>query len=269
MTKLSFCSWSFSAGTLVEACGVARALGFDGMDIGSINAAVDKQRILGAPSEAAAEIASLEMQIPCYFHFFGDDFRAHRNLADAASHAANLADVERVVTFCREASIPMLALSPGIVNRGQSREEAIDASASFLRRAVELAGDGGVSLIVEPGLKSIAESPAATAALLDQTPGLGLALDYSHFICVGWRQPEVDVLIPHARHVHLRQARPGRLQERFDSWSGTINFPLLLGTLREQGYDGWFMPEPEEWLDEPVDVLTETVKLRDLVREFA
>ncbi len=122
--------------------------------------------------------------------------------------------------------------------------------------------------MIEPGVLSIAESPLATEALLARVPGLGLVLDYSHFICLGFTQEEVDVLLPFASHVHLRQARPGRLQERLDSWSGTINFRLLFSRLRERGYEGWLATEIGEALEERVDVVSETVRLRDLARSY-
>jgi sugar phosphate isomerase/epimerase len=253
--------------SLRESCAVARALGFDGIDVGSIGADEEqRRRIVSSPLRVAEELRALDFPIANYFHFFGADLRVDRNLADRSAHAANLIDLAQVLRLCEAGAVPTLTLSPGIVNPGQTHEQATEASASFLGSAVEMGAEAGIRVVTEPGVLSIAESPATTEALLARVPGLGLVLDYSHFICLGFTQEEIEVLLPRASHVHLRQARPGRLQERLESWSGTINFPLLFSQLREAGYDGWLATEIGEALEERVDVLGETVRLRNLAR---
>jgi sugar phosphate isomerase/epimerase len=263
------CLWGLPLLSRAEGCAVARALGFDGVDIGTIGASDDeRRRIVESPRQLGEELGALELPVANFFYFFGADLRVDRNLADPGSHAANLADLAKVLVLCGAAEAPTLTLSPGIVNPGQTLEQAIEASAGFLRRAVELAADFGITVMIEPGVLSIVESPRATEALLARVPGLGLVLDYSHFICLGFTQEEVDVLLPSATHVHLRQAGPGRLQERLESWSGTINFRLLFSQLRAGGYEGWLATEIGEALEERVDVVTETVRLRDLARTY-
>jgi sugar phosphate isomerase/epimerase len=268
-SRLSMGIWGMPLLSRAEGCAVARALGFDGVDVGSIGASDDeRRRIVESPRQVGDELAALELPVANFFYFFGADLRVDRNLADPRSHAANLADLAQVLLLCEAAAVPTLTLSPGIVNPGQTLEQASEASASFLRRAVELAGASAITVMIEPGVLSIVESPSLTEALLARVPGLGLVLDYSHFICLGFTQEEVDVLLPLATHVHLRQARPGRLQERLESWSGTINFRLLFSRLRERGYEGWLATEIGEALEERVDVVAETVRLRDLARTY-
>jgi sugar phosphate isomerase/epimerase len=267
--RLSMCIWGMPLLSRAEGCAVARVLGFDGVDVGSIGASdEERRRILESPREVGEELGALVLPVANFFYFFGSDLRVDRNLADPDSHAANLADLAQVLVLCQAAEVRTLTLSPGIVNPGQTLEQASEASASFLRRAVDLAVAAGITVMIEPGVLSIAESPAAVEALLARVPGLGLVLDYSHFICLGFTQGEIDVLLPFATHVHLRQARPGRLQERLESWSGTINFRLLLSQLRARGYAGWLATEIGEALEERVDVVGETVRLRDLARSY-
>jgi sugar phosphate isomerase/epimerase len=79
----------------------------------------------------------------------------------------------------------------------------------------------------------------------------------------------VDPLAAHAAHVHLRQARPGALQAKFAQ--GSINFPALLGTLRDAGYAGALALEAvhQDYMGTlHDDVLTETVLMRDAVRTW-
>lgn len=130
-----------------------------------------------------------------------------------------------------------------------------------------MAQDAGVTLAVEPHVHSYCESPALALALVERAPGLRLVLDYAHFVCLGYRQEEIDPLAPHAAHVHLRQARPGALQAKLAQ--GTINFAAVIATLRKAGYSGYLAIEyvHQEYMNTlSEDVLTETVQMRDLVR---
>ena len=46
--------------------------------------------------------------------------------------------------------------------------------------------------------------------------GMKIVLDYAHFTCLGWTQYQTDVLIQHAGHIHLRQAKSGFLQTKLE-----------------------------------------------------
>jgi sugar phosphate isomerase/epimerase len=268
--RLSCTSWSFPACTLPEVAGIARALGIGAVDVGLFYAAaLDRGALLASPESVAAELRTLAVTPSNYYHLFGAT-PAERNLADPAARAQNVADFGRVVRFCRAAAIPTVMVLPGVVNPGQTRGGALAQSASALAELVPLAQEAGVVLTVEPHVHSYLESPALVAELLERVPGLELTLDYAHFICLGYRQEEIDPLAGRAAHVHLRQARPGALQAKLDQ--GTINFPALLGTLRGRGYDGYLALEyvHQSYMDTlHDDVLTETVRLRDLVRAWA
>jgi sugar phosphate isomerase/epimerase len=265
--KLSVTSWSFPALTLPEVAGVARALGIEAVDLGLFyRASLDRARVLADPEAAAAELAALGVALSNLYWLFGAS-PAERNLADPSSRRANLADFARVLRFCRAAAIPSVMLLPGVLNPGQGRDEALAASAEAFRALLPLAQEAGVTIAVEPHVHSYCESPALALALLERAPGLRLALDYAHFVCLGYRQEEIDPLAPHAAHVHLRQARPGALQAKLAQ--GTINFAATIATLREAGYGGYLAIEyvHQEYMSTLFeDVLTETVQMRDLAR---
>lgn len=265
--KLCVTSWSFPALTLPEVAGVARALGIAAVDVGLFyRASLDKAAVLADPEAAAAQLQGLGVGLSNLYWLFGDSL-AERNLADPAARRANLADFARVLRFCRAAAIPSVMLLPGVLNPGQGRDEALAASAEALRGLLPMAQEAGVTLAVEPHVHSYCESPALALALLERAPGLRLVLDYAHFVCLGYRQEEIDPLAPHAAHVHLRQARPGALQARLAQ--GTINFAAVIATLRKAGYDGYLAIEyvHQEYMNTMFDdVLTETVQMRDLAR---
>ena len=95
-------------------------------------------------------------------------------------------------------------------------------------------------------------------------------MDPAHQVVQGFHQQDLDPLWPYARHVHVRQARPGYLQARLEG--GTIDFAAVVGSLQAVGYDGAICVEnillPDAaWLtSDCLDPVAETVALRDLLR---
>ena len=266
--KLSVTAWSFPALTLPECADVAKSLGIDALDVGLFYAsALDKTLILKEPKTAAMSLRRLGIPLANYYHLFGNGL-ADRNLSLSGSLDRNLADLDMVLTFADAAGIPSVFILPGVVNAGQSREDAARLSAESIGAMTDLAKGFAARLCIEPHVHSWAESPDLVRRLIDQT-GIGLALDYSHFACLGYRQDEIDPLAPHAVHVHLRQARIGMLQTKFAQ--GTLNFPAMFGTLRAAGYDGYLALEAvhQDYMNTLTeDVLTETVALRDCFRKW-
>jgi sugar phosphate isomerase/epimerase len=156
-----------------------------------------------------------------------------------------------------------------VINPGQGRGQALAQSAENLKRLVPIAGEAGVTLTIEPHVHSYLETPSLVLDLLDKTPGLKLTLDYAHFVCLGYRQEEIDALTPFAAHVHLRQTKVGELQTKLAK--GTINIGAQLATLRAVGFDGYVALEytHQDYMDSLYDdILTETIQLRDAVRAW-
>lgn len=266
--RLSLTSWSFPSCTLQECAGISRALGIGALDVSLFyRSGLNKAEILSDPRAAAEPLAGLGVAIPNYYHLFGEGL-AGQNLALPGTTAQNVADLARVMEFADAAGIGSVFILPGIVNPGQSRDEAARVSIESLRALMEVASHHKARLCIEAHVHSLAESPAMVRRLVDAT-GIGLVLDYAHFACLGYRQEEVDPLAPHAVHVHLRQAKMGALQAKFGQ--GTLNFPAMFATLRDAGYQGWLALEAvhQDYMATLTeDVITETVALRDCFRNW-
>ncbi len=261
--SLSLTAWSLPACTLEEAAGISRALGIGALDVGLFyRSALDKSLILSDPQAAAAPLAQLGVRLPNYYHLFGEGLSGN-NLALPGTLEQNLKDLRQVLSFADAADITTVFILPGVVNPGQSRSDAFKVAAASLKAMVEISGEYNATLCIEPHVHSFTESPQMVGDLVDAT-GVRLALDYSHFACLGYRQDEIDPLAPLAAHVHLRQAKMGELQTKFDQ--GTLNFPAMFGTLRDAGYQGALAIEPvhQDYMNTLFDdVLSEIVALRD------
>jgi len=269
--ELSVTSWSFPELTLDEVAGVASAIGFPAIDLGYFyRSALDRRRVLAEPEIYGAELkARLPVKAANLYHLFGAD-PFDRNLASPDARADNAADFRQALKFCRAVGAPTIFILPGMLNGGQSRAEALAATVESLKPLVAAGQEAGIAVCLEAHVHSYVENPAMAAELCALVPGAKLALDYAHFVVSGYRQDEIDALAPLAGHVHLRQARPGALQTPLEQ--GIINFPALFATLRAAGYDGYLAAEyvHQAYFDTMhEDVLTETVKLRDLFRTWS
>lgn len=267
--KLTLTSWSLPACSLAEAAGIAKVLGIGALDIGYFyGSALPKARLLKEPERVADEVLKLEIATPCLYHLFGATL-GDRNLADPRHLDQNAADLKQAVRFCKRAGVGVIFILPGIINPGQGRGEALLQSARSLERLLPIAADAGIALTIEPHVHSFLETPSLTLDLIDRVPGLKLTLDYAHFVCLGYRQEEIDTLAPHAAHVHLRQTKAGSLQTKIAK--GTINIGAELAVLRDVGFKGYAALEytHQDYMDSLFDdVLTETIQMRDLVRAW-
>jgi sugar phosphate isomerase/epimerase len=267
--KLSLTSWSLPACTLQEAADVSRALGVNELDVGLLyRSSLDRKEMIADPQSVARKVRSLEIAIPNYYHLFGAGL-SDRNLAMPGTIKQNLADFEQVIEFCNLADIQTVFVLPGVINPGQSRQDALAESARSLNALMGIAARSKTILTIEAHVHSYLESPSMVLQLLERVEGLKLTLDYAHFACLGYRQEEIDPLARHAAHVHLRQARPGVLQAKSDE--GTINMSALFGTLRDSGYQGAMSLEYvfQDYMNTRYDdVLTETILMRDQFRSW-
>jgi sugar phosphate isomerase/epimerase len=268
--KLCVTSWSFPHLTLAEVAGISKVLGLEGVDVSFFYASgLDKARLLGEPEVYGAEIAGITgLPVSNLYYLFGEGL-ADRNLALGAPDPQNAQDFGKALAFCKAAGAPSVFLLPGLVNPGQSRRQAFEASAEALKPLVAAGQEAGVTVTIEPHVHGLIESVEMSAEMVERVPGLKITLDLAHFVTLGYRQDEIESLAPHTGHVHLRQARQGALQAKMEE--GTINFPSLLGALRDAGYDGWLSIEyvHQAYMNTLYDdVLSETVKMRDAVRAW-
>lgn len=265
--KLSVSAVSFLSCSLEEAAGIARALGLEAINIIGIAAENVSGGILHiAPSEVQ-RVRGLGMTVPNLHWGISGGFQPAINDPDPAVRAKNKELYRRAVEFCHEAGIFSITVVPGIVHPGQSVRDARALAADVFNEFVPVASEADVRLTTEAHVKSAFESPNSALELVRAVSGLGLVLDCAHFVCQGYPQSSIDPLCQFAADVHLRQAKPGLLQTALED--GTINFALVLDQLRQVGYGGYLCLEyvHQHYIGaDNVDVLTETVKMRDFVR---
>jgi sugar phosphate isomerase/epimerase len=159
---------------------------------------------------------------------------------------------------------------PGVVFAEEGRAASLARSVDELGWRVEESRAAGLVFGIEAHVGSIATTPEETADLVQRVPGLTLTLDYTHFTRAGISDRNIERLVPHASHVHMRGACRGRLQCNLQQ--NTIDFPRMLAAMKQAGYRRWIGVE-YIWIDwehcNESDTISETLQLRDLLRRTA
>lgn len=264
MLDFSCHTWAFTDLTLPEALGTIARLGFRYADIGS-GANFNASRAAANPHKAAQEIrADLEL-----FNLkLGDLYLMLPRISLPDDKRQRELDLFRaLLPFAVELGTPGITLSPGLAGTPDDAD-AYSRAADALREMVQLGADAGLSVSVEPHLDSLVHTPEAASKLVDDVPGLALTLDWAHMVCQGVTHKEIVKLLPHARHLQIRQAAPKRLQTPFEQ--GQIDVNRVVADTITAGYDGLicveYMRAPGWHGMMDVNAALESAHLRDELR---
>jgi sugar phosphate isomerase/epimerase len=174
---------------------------------------------------------------------------------------------ERTLDYAAACGAKHVTISPGVFFSNQPRTDSRARGCDELSWRIERAGACKIIMGAEPHIRSIASRPKSALRLISKVPGLTFSLDYGHFTCVGVPDAEVEPLIPHASHFHVRGARRGRLQATFQD--NTIDFAQIVKVMKSVGYKG-FLALEYVWVDwegcNRADNLSETIRFRDFLR---
>lgn len=265
--KIGGCTFAFGPRSLDEAASILAAFGFQTVDLGvcsNENAQIDPLMAAGDPDGWADQVLrtlepwGFELN-ECFFLDFGDPV----NHPDPEVRARTRRLFPGLARFASRVGCSSIMLIPGVVHAELGPRESFQLSAKELRGLVGIANDAGLDLNIEACEPSVAENPHDALRICQEVPGLGLTLDYSHFVDPGYTQAEVEPLHAYARHVHIRQAVPGKRVETVEE--GTIDFGRVFELLKSSSYNGVVAVEYVD-CDETtacgVDVMVETPKMK-------
>ena len=260
-------TWAFHDQSLTEALGNIARMGFRYVDIVG-GPHLDVTRAAQYPQEMAAEIRA---QLATFNLQLSDVglMLLRISLADAEKRRTHITLFKALLPFLLALEVPGLTLSPGLVQPGD--ETAFDRAADALAEMVAAAQTATPHLRVsfEPHLDSVAQSPAAARQLLNRIDGLSLTLDWAQMVCQNVPHREIVGLIPHARHIQIRQAARNQLQTPFDR--GRIDVARVIRALKDAQYTGVVSVEYlqiKNWHGVvAVNSLVECARMRDALRD--
>lgn len=265
MLEFSCHTWAFSDLTLPEALGTIARLGFRYVDIGS-GANLNTQRAADKPRKEAGDILSdLKM-----FNLKVSDLYLllpRISLADAERQQKEIELFKALIPFAVALETPGITLSPGLAHPADDAE-AHDRTIAALRQMVEAAQQARLAVSIEPHMDSMAQTPETALKFIQDVPGLMLTLDWAQMVCQDVFHEDILKLLPHTRHIQLRQAARAQLQTPFDR--GRIDVKRVVKDVTKAGYKGLIAVE---YMNTPgwhgmmaVNAIQESTRMRDVLR---
>lgn len=135
-----------------------------------------------------------------------------------------------------------------------------------LRELVHIAQGEGVLLSVETHVGRLTEDPDTAVELCKATPGLGLTLDPSHFICGPHQGKAFDQVYPHVYHVQLRDTKRDQMQVSVGQ--GDVDYSRIINYLGRYNYNRALSIEIFDRPENAFDRETELRKMRLLLESL-
>jgi len=252
---------------------VIAMLGFDGVDIGLFEdrSHLHPSRDFAQSSAAAAlknRVADRGLNVADVFLQMDPDFKAFAiNHPDADRREKARDWFQRTLAYASDCECRHVTALPGVLFEEESAADSYARCHEELAWRLEQSSAAGIAFGVEAHVGSIVPTPRQAMELVKAVSGLTLTLDYTHFTRDGLPDSDVEPLLAHASHFHVRGACRGRLQCSFKD--NEIDYGRIVDLMKQQSYSGYVGVE-YVWIDwehcNEVDNLSETILFRDFLR---
>lgn len=168
---------------------------------------------------------------------------------DAYVDPGDVETLDLVFAMAVAAGAPFVRMqAPRPRRTGLSYRDLFARTRDFLPLVQDTARDTGVTALIEIHHRTIAASAALVHRLIhDLDPRhVGAIYDTGNLVWEGYEDPLIafDLLGPHLRHVHLKNAAYRRVEANWEAyWSplddGLVDVPAFVELLEDTGYEGW------------------------------
>ncbi len=258
---------AFEDKPLLDACATIARMGFRYVDMGT-GVHLDHDQIVKDPLDSAAQINHLLDT----FHLKLSDISLalpRISLNDAKRRKQEIAVFKAMMPFAIALKTPGITLSPGLSHEKEDTE-AFDRTAAALREMLQIADKAAhLSVSVEPQVNSMTQTPDDVLKLIQQVKGLQITLNWAQMVYQDVFFEDIVKLLPHTRHIRIRQAARAQIQTPFDR--GRIDINRVVAALIEADYQGVvcveYMHADESLGALAVDPVREAIALRDALRD--
>jgi hexulose-6-phosphate isomerase len=221
---------------------LARAAGFEGVEVGTV-----------AEADVAAEIAEAAAAAGIQIHSVmnADHWKYPLSSDDPEVVAKSVAGMETSLRNARRWKAGAVLLVPAVVDARTSYRDAWTRSQKVIReRLLPLAGEQKVTIGIEEVWNKFLLSPIEMARYVDEldSPWAAAYLDVGNMLFYGFPQDWVRTLGRRLVRVHVKDFHVDRGEGRF-AWKnlgeGDVDWPEVGRALTEVGYQGWVTTEIE------------------------
>jgi hexulose-6-phosphate isomerase len=231
---------------LLEKFRMLKAAGFDGVEPPSH---LNQDEVLKARDETGLTICS----VSCGAH--------SRTLSnpDPAKRAEAVEGVKQAVRDAKRYGASSVLVVPGVVNKEISYAVAFERLETESRKILPLAEELGIRLAFENVWNEFLLSPLEAARFVDEfnSPAAGWHFDVGNVMYLGWPEHWIHILGKRIQKLHIKEYSMKKMNEHglragfaVEYLEGDNDWPAVMKTLDEIGYEGWGTAEPA-W--KPVD----------------
>lgn len=109
-----------------------------------------------------------------------------------------------------------------------------NAEIDRLKELLRIASQDAIRVSIPTRTGDLTEDPRTAVELCQATPGLGLTLDPSYYICGPYKHENHDAVYPYVYHTHLRDTSPDKVQVRVGL--GEVDYSRLVSQLNRFKY---------------------------------
>lgn len=219
---------------------LAREVGFEGIEIGTITDPAEAQAIKEAAAQAGLVIHSV---------MNADHWKYPLSSADPEVVAKSVAGMETSLRNARLWGCDSVLLVPAVVNPETSYQDAWTRSQRVVKeRLLPLARELEVVIGMENVWNKFLLSPLEMARYVDEfaSPWVKAYLDVGNMLFYGYPQDWARTLGPRIHRVHIKDFKLDRGKGQF-SWvnlgEGDLDWVAVRKALGDVGYGGWITTE--------------------------
>jgi hexulose-6-phosphate isomerase len=260
--KIGVNVWSLPGGwSLEKAFGVAKAAGFDGVEV-----ALDETGEVGLDLEKSGAERIREMAakagIELYSVATGLYWKYSLTSADPAARSKAKSIVKKQLEIASWLGCDTILVVPGAVGVDfvpgceiVPYDAAYERAAAAIDETKGFAEQLGVDLGVENVWNKFLLSPLEMRDFIDRAGSarVGAYFDVGNTLLTGYPEHWIKILGVRIKKVHFKDFRRsvGTLDGFVDMLSGDVDYPAVMGAFRDAGYDGWVTAEVSPCADYP------------------
>jgi len=226
--------------TYADKFGLAKTVGFEGVEVGTVADAAVAQEI---------RAASVAAGLPIHAVMNADHWRYPLSSADPAVVAQSVAGMEASFRNAKLWGADVILLVPGVVNAETSYADAWTRSQTVVKeRILPMAQDYGVVVGMENVWNKFLLSPLEMARYVDAfaSPWVKAYLDVGNMLFYGFPQDWTRTLGSRIARVHVKDFQLDRRNSRY-AWKnlgeGDVDWVAVRQALADVKYEGWVTTE--------------------------
>ncbi len=260
--------WSFRESSLRKCFQMAKAAGFDGVEL-----ALEEQGELSlntTPEEIAAiAVAAKEEGVALYSVACGLGWVYPLTVNDPVGRAKAEEIIKKQIDASAILGCDTTLVVPGVVTEEVPYDIAYDRALDALKRLAPYAAEKGVVIGVENVWNKFLLSPLEMKQFVDAvgSPYVKAYFDVGNVVVNGYPEQWIRILGDRIAKIHFKDFKGtvGNIYGFTDLLSGDVNYPEVMQALKEIGYDNWVTGELTPYPLHPLEFLSIASKAMDVI----